>query len=186
MSARFHAEATSIPGLWLLHRQPLVDERGCFERLFCADELRQWGHPGAVAQANHSLTRRKGTIRGIHFQHPPHAEVKVVSCLRGRVFDVIVDLRRGPGFLKWYGGELCAHDHQSLLIPPGCAHGFQALDNDCEMLYFHSCPFVPDAEDGVRADDPRLAIAWPLPIGERSIRDASHPLLAANFAGFAP
>lgn len=186
MSGRLNAEATPISGLWLLESLPLVDDRGLFERLFCAEELHAWGHPGTMAQANRSVTRQVGTVRGMHVQLPPAGEWKVVSCLRGRVHDVIVDLRqRSPTFLRWHAVELSGDAHRSLLVPPGCAHGFQVLHADSEMLYHHSHRYVPESDFGVRADDPRLGIAWPLPIAARSPRDAGHPLLAASFPGIA-
>lgn len=187
MSVRFTAEATAIPGLLLLTRHPLRDERGEFERLWCSAELRRFGHPGVIAQANRSSTRRRGTVRGMHFQRPPHGEWKLIACLSGRVHDVVVDLRReSPVFLRWHAQELADDAPRSLLVPPGCAHGFQALTDDCEMIYFHDVPFTPDADAGLRADDPRLSIAWPLPISDRSSRDATHPLLGADFVGIIP
>lgn len=187
MSERFTASTTSIPGALVLERLRLGDERGYFERLFCADELRGFGHPGTTAQLNRSLTRRRGSVRGMHYQRPPHGEWKVITCLRGRVHDVIVDLRRGsPGFLCWHAVELAEDVPRSLLVPPGCAHGFQTLSDDCEMLYLHDVPFMPAADAGVRADDPRLGIAWPLAIAERSPRDVAHPLLTADFMGIVP
>jgi dTDP-4-dehydrorhamnose 3,5-epimerase len=187
MSGRFLAEATPIAGLWVLERQPIIDDRGLFERLFCADELRAWGHPGTVAQANRSLTRRMGTVRGMHVQHPPAGEWKVIACLRGAVHDVVVDLRQGsPTFLRWHAVELAETSRRSLLVPPGCAHGFQVLRAEAEMHYFHSHPYAPGSDRGVRADDPRLAITWPLPIAERSPRDAGHPLLTADYRGISP
>lgn len=184
MSARFQADATPIPGLWVLGRHPIADERGLFERLYCSDELRAWGHPGTVAQANRSVTRQVGSVRGMHVQLPPAGDWKVIACLRGAVHDVVVDLRRGsPTFLRWHAIELSDEQPHSLLVPPGCAHGFQVMRADAEMHYFHSHPYVPDSDIGVRADDPRLSIAWPLPIIERSSRDAAHPLLAADYQG---
>lgn len=186
MSGRFAAEPTPIPGLVVLERRPLADARGMFERLFCAEELRAFGHPGTTAQANRSLTRRRGTVRGMHLQRPPHGEWKVIACLRGRVHDVVVDLRGdSPAFLRWHAVELAEDAPRSLLVPPGCAHGFQTLADDCEMLYFHHAPHVPAADTGVRADDPRLGIVWPLPIADRSPRDAAHPLLDADYTGIA-
>ena len=186
MSA-FAAQATALAGVWQLDRQPRADARGWFERLFCADELRAYGHPGVVAQANRSFTRACGAVRGLHFQHPPHGEWKVLTCLRGRVLDVIADLRQGSAtFLRHVAIELDGASQRMLLVPPGCAHGFQTLTSDCEMLYFHSHPYVSAAEGGVRTDDPRLGISWPLPIAERSPRDAAHPLITADFAGIAP
>lgn len=155
-----------------------------FERLYCTDELRAWGHPGTVAQANRSVTRQVGAVRGMHVQLPPAGDWKVIACLRGAVHDVVVDLRRGsPTFLRWHAVEMTQGGSRSLLVPPGCAHGFQVLHADAEMHYFHSHHYVPDSDSGVRADDPRLSIVWPLPIAERSSRDTSHPLLAADYLG---
>lgn len=186
MSARFHAAATPISGLWVLERHPVVDERGLFERLFCAEELRAWGHPGVVAQANRSVTRQVGAVRGLHVQLPPHGEWKVITCLRGAVHDVVVDLRRdSPTFLRWHAVALADEASRSLLVPPGCAHGFQVLRADAEMHYLHSQPYAPAAETGVRCDDPRLALVWPLPIAGLSPRDAAHPLLPADYRGIA-
>lgn len=187
MSARLQGEATPIPGLTVLHRQPLGDARGVFERMYCGDELALYGHPGRIAQANRSLTREVGTVRGLHYQTAPHADWKVVACLRGAVWDVVVDLRRGsPAFLRWHAVRLGEDLPLSLLVPPGCAHGFQVLRGEAELHYLHSLPYHPASDAGVRADDPRLAIAWPLAIGGRSPRDAALPLVGDAFAGVDP
>jgi dTDP-4-dehydrorhamnose 3,5-epimerase len=184
MSSRFRIEATPIAGLVLVHRQPLADGRGFFERLFCPEELAASGFPGVVAQINRSSTGQAGTVRGLHFQHPPFAEWKHITCLEGSVHDVVVDLRRdSPTFLAAQAVTLSRAGRLSLVVPPGCAHGFQVLEGPAELLYVHSQRYAPEAEAGVRADDPRLGIAWPLPIVGRSPRDAAHPLLAADFAG---
>lgn len=184
MTNRFIAHSTPISGLTILERHPLKDERGVFERLFCDEELRSFGHPGKIAQANRSITHQVGTVRGMHFQHPPHGEWKLLTCLFGAVHDVIVDLRRcSPTFLHWHAVELTQDNARSLLVPPGCAHGFQVLKADSEMLYFHSHPYTPTAEAGLRTDDPRLKIHWPIPISMRSPRDAAHPLLSADWQG---
>ena len=181
---RFTLNSTPLAGLVTVQRQPLVDSRGFLARMFCAEELAPAGWTWPIAQINHTHTARCGTVRGLHFQHPPAAEAKLVSCLRGAVWDVAVDLRAGsPTFLQWFGTELSAANHRALLIPPGFAHGFQALADDCEMLYLHSAPHAPASEGGLDALDPRLAIAWPLPVAERSPRDAEHPLLAPGFTG---
>ncbi|MCO5400264.1 dTDP-4-dehydrorhamnose 3,5-epimerase family protein [Ralstonia soli] len=175
---------TPLNGLYEVTRQLLGDERGFFTRLFCAEELAAHGFHAPIAQVNHSYTQRRGTIRGVHFQHPPHAETKLVSCLRGRVFDVAVDLRHGSAtFLRWHAIELSAQRHNSLLIPPGFAHGFQTLEDDCEMLYLHSAPHVAAAEGGLRPTDDRLAITWPLAVTACSERDRSHPALTSAFTG---
>ena len=181
---RFTIEPTALPGLSCVQRPRLGDERGFFSRLFCATEFAGVGWQGPVAQINHSYTRQRGTVRGLHFQHAPHAEDKLVNCLRGEVFDVAVDLRRGsPTLLSWHGERLSASNRRALLIPRGFAHGFQTLSDDCEMLYLHSSPYMLQAEGAVNAREPRLAIAWPLPITELSARDAAHPYLDAEFSG---
>jgi dTDP-4-dehydrorhamnose 3,5-epimerase len=177
---------TDLPlsGLKRVERQHLGDPRGFLSRLFCADELAEAGWNGQVAQINHTLTRQRGAVRGMHFQHPPHAETKLVSCLRGAVFDVAVDLRKGsPTFLRWHALELSAENRLALLIPAGFAHGFQALSDDCELLYVHSAPYAASAERGLDPRDPALAIAWPLAISEMSERDAGHPPVGPDFKG---
>jgi len=185
--SRFTRTETPLSGLVCLERQMLGDARGFLTRLFCAEELASAGWTGAVAQANHTYTAQRGVVRGLHFQHPPHAETKLVTCIRGAVWDVAVDLRAGsPTFLQWHAVELSAQNHRSLLIPQGFAHGFQTLTEDCEMVYLHSAPYVADAEAGLSAQDPRLAIAWPLAVAELSPRDAQHPLLNALFKGLTP
>lgn len=175
---------TPLTGLHIVQRKRLEDARGYFSRLFCAEELGLAGFELPVAQANQTLTRRRGTVRGLHFQHPPHAEDKFVSCLRGEVFDVAVDLRRGsPTFLKWHGEILSAKNQRSLLIPQGFAHGFQTLSEDCELLYLHSRAYTAQAEGALHVTDPALAITWPLPIAELSPRDAAHAHWATTFSG---
>ena len=120
----------------------------------------------------------------MHFQFPPHAEMKLVTCLRGEVFDVAVDLRQNsPTCLKWHAARLSADNHKTLVIPEGFAHGFQTLTDECEMLYFHTAAYQPDAEGGLNALDPAFSIDWPLPITERSARDQAHASLTAGFTG---
>ena len=176
-----------LAGLKLVERQRLGDQRGFLARLFCADDLLPAGWTEPIAQINHTHTARRGTVRGLHFQRPPHAEMKLVSCIRGEVWDVAVDLRRGsPTFLKWHAERLSADNNRALLIPEGFAHGFQALSDGAELIYCHSAAYVPDAEGGLNVRDPRLAIAWPLPVGETSARDAQLPVVDDAFAGIAP
>lgn len=177
---------TPIAGLKLVRSTPNRDARGAFIRLFCANELEPLLGNRQLAQINHSRTSHPGAVRGMHFQHPPHAEMKMIRCLRGRVWDVAVDLRAGsPTFLRWHAEELAQDDTQMLVIPEGFAHGFQALEPDSELLYLHTAFYHPPAEGGLAYDDPRLAIAWPLPPQDVSPRDRSHPPLTADFAGVA-
>ncbi|AUB84161.1 dTDP-4-dehydrorhamnose 3,5-epimerase family protein [Candidatus Thiodictyon syntrophicum] len=183
-TSRFEILNTPISGLHLIRRRPLGDRRGYLERLFCAEELRGLIPGRGIAQVNHSFTNRRGTVRGMHFQYPPHTETKFVSCLRGAVFDVAVDLRRGSTtFLRWHAAILSADNHQTILIPEGCAHGFQTLTDDCELLYLHTAAYQPSAEGGLNPRDPRLGIHWPEVLTEVSSRDTAHPLLTEAFGG---
>ncbi len=184
MSARFNILDTPLQGLKLLQRKPLGDERGYLERLFCFEEFKTMIPGKSIAQINHTLTARRGAVRGLHFQNPPYAEAKFVSCLRGEVFDVAVDLRQSsPTFLQWHAEILSEENHRTLGIPEGFAHGFQALTPDCEMLYFHTASYRAESEGGVNALDSRLAIRWPLEITERSARDQALPNLKSDFKG---
>lgn len=187
MSARrFEVHDTPLAGLRCVQRLLLGDARGFLSRLFCADELAQAGWQRPVAQINHTFTAASGTVRGLHFQQVPHAEMKLVSCLAGAVWDVAVDLRAGsPTFLHWHAEELSGANGRALLIPEGFAHGFQALSADVTMLYLHSAPYAPQAEAGLQVLDPRLAIDWPLPVHGLSPRDAAHPMLTPGFQGVA-
>jgi dTDP-4-dehydrorhamnose 3,5-epimerase len=176
MSSRFDIRGTPLEGLKLIRRRPIGDARGYLERLYCADELQELISGKGIVQINRTLTGRRGTVRGMHFQRSPYAETKFVSCLRGEVFDVAVDLRRGsPTLFRWHAEVLGADDHKTLVIPEGFAHGFQTLAEDCEMLYFHTAAYQPEAEGGFNARDPRLAIRWPEAITGLSERDAALP-----------
>ena len=173
-----------LAGLFRVQRQPLVDERGFFARLFCAEELAGAGWTAPIAQINQSYTALQGAVRGMHYQKPPHAEMKLVTCLRGEVWDVAVDLRQGsPTFLQWHAEHLSADNGNALLIPPGFAHGFQVVEEGAELLYLHSAPYTPACEGALNVRDPRLAIAWPLPVQGLSARDAAHPWINAPFEG---
>jgi dTDP-4-dehydrorhamnose 3,5-epimerase len=186
MNVWFDVSETSHSGLLVLQRRPRTDERGWFERMYGADDLAELVGPRSLVAVNRTLTRARATVRGMHYQVPPSAEAKIVSCLRGAIFDVAVDLRRGsPTFLRWHGEMLNAENSRSLFIPEGFAHGFQALADDCEVLYFHTATYDPGAERGVHPLDPRVAIAWPLPVEHLSERDASRAPLAAEFDGIA-
>lgn len=173
-----------LEGLVLIERQRIEDSRGFFSRFFCAEELSEIGFKLPIAQINQTLTRRRGAVRGIHFQYPPHAEDKLVSCLAGQIFDIAVDLRRGSStYLKWHAETLSADNGRTLFIPRGFAHGFQTLTEDCELLYLHSKPYARDAEGALNVQDPALDIRWPLDITDMSERDARHPHLTPMFTG---
>jgi len=186
MSAHFDIGDTPLFGLRILQRKPIGDSRGYLERLFCSEELQTLAPGNTIAQINRTVTKCRGTVRGMHFQRPPHAEIKFVSCLRGEVYDVAVDLRyNSPTFLHWHAEVLSSDNHKTLIIPEGFAHGFQTLSDECEMLYFHTTAYQPGAEGSLNAKDPALAIAWPLPVAGLSPRDAGHPFLGNDFTGVA-
>ena len=181
---RFTITDLPLAGLKLIERQRLGDARGFLSRLFCVEELGAAGWTKPIAQINHTRTARRGTVRGLHFQCPPHAEMKLVSCIRGDVWDIAVDVRAGSkNFLQWHAEHLSADNGRALLIPEGFAHGFQSLTDDVELLYCHSAAYSAAAESGLNAADPRLAITWPLPITELSPRDTQHPMLNEQYAG---
>ena len=174
--SRFDITDLPLPGLKLIQRKPLGDARGFLARLFCADELSTAGWQQPIVQINHTYTARRGTVRDMHYQQPPHAEMKLVTCLRGGIWDVAVDLRAASlTFLHWHAEILSAENHRALLIPEGFAHGFQALTDDVQLLYCHSAAYQPEYERGLNALDPRLEIDWPLTITELSQRDSKHP-----------
>ena len=182
--SRFVLNPTPFHGLQVIERLPIGDSRGFLERLFCQEALNSLLQGKTIRQINRTLTQNKGTVRGLHFQYPPHAETKIVSCIKGQVWDVAVDLRRGSStFLQHHAVLLSEDNHQSYLISEGFAHGFQTLSPDCEMLYFHTADYNADAEGALSALDPRLAINWPEPIAERSARDKNHAMLTDDFYG---
>lgn len=182
--SRFDFISTPLAGLTIVQRKVIEDHRGFLSRFYCADEFRATVFNKPIAQINHTLTRRKGAVRGLHLQHPPHAEIKLVSCLFGEIFDIAVDLRRdSPTFLQWHGVLLSSQNRQSLLIPEGFAHGFQALSDDCELIYLHSSAYHPGSEVALNVADPKLGIALPLMITEISERDRSHKFIEQDFQG---
>lgn len=175
---------TPLGGALVIERRQIADDRGSLCRLYAEDELSQLGFENGIVQINHTVTKKLGAVRGLHFQFPPHAETKLVMCIRGRVFDVAVDLRSGsPTFLKWHGEELSAENNRALLVPKGFAHGFQTLTKDAELIYLHSADYVPSAEGGLNVNDPSLAISWRLPVAELSQRDQDHTMLDDSFKG---
>ena len=175
---------TTIAGVMIAEARHVEDERGFLTRRFSAGPFDAAGVSGRILQVNHTLTRRRAVIRGMHFQRPPCAETKIVACLRGEVFDVALDLRKHSStFLQWHGEVLSRENRRALVIPEGVAHGFQTLTTDCELLYLHTAAYEPSLEGGVSAVDPRAGITWPLPIAEMSDRDRSHRFLPEDFDG---
>ena len=182
MSERFDFQPTPIAGLTVLARKPIADHRGFLERLWCDEELREVSGGKPIRQVNRTLTRARGSVRGLHFQRSPDSEVKFVHCLKGRILDVAVDLRAGSStFGRWHAVELSEDAHHTLVIPEGFAHGFQSLTEACELLYFHTAPHCARSEGGIRATDPAIGISWPLPISDMSERDSNLPLLTSEF-----
>lgn len=170
---------TKINALTIIETNIISDERGSFARLFCDGDLKDLLGGQPIRQINQSITKTKGSIRGLHFQKAPFSEIKCVRCLRGRVFDVAVDLRENSEtFLCWHGEILSADNARMMVIPKGFAHGFQTLEDDCELLYCHSQSYHPEAEDGLYYADPKLKIDWPLPPGTVSQRDQDFQLMA--------
>lgn len=186
MEERIVIQDLPLSGLKLIKRRVLADQRGSLQRLYCQQALQQYIAEEKIEQINFTHTHKQGTLRGLHYQNPPFTEVKLVTCLRGKVFDVAVDLRKNsPTFLKWHAEILSPEQNNSLLIPKGFAHGFQTLSDDCELLYFHTVSYNQQAERGLSPFDSYLQIEWPLEVSEISDRDRHHPLLTANFMGLA-
>ncbi|UCD51150.1 MAG: dTDP-4-dehydrorhamnose 3,5-epimerase [Phycisphaerales bacterium] len=156
---------TPLSGAYVIELEPHRDERGLFARVFCQKEYERIGFHGTIVQINHSLTRQRATIRGMHYQLPPASETKIIRCVRGRVFDVMVDLRAdSPTLRQWHGVELSEENMRVAYIPEGFAHGFQTLTDGVELAYHHSAFYSPEHERGLKYDDPVLAIRWPLPV----------------------
>lgn len=169
---------TAGPAPTLVRRTTFRDHRGSFSRLFAREELAAAGWTGDVVHVNHSRTESAGVIRGLHYQHAPFAEMKLVTCIRGKVWDVAVDIRAGSATrFRHVAVELSADTGTAMLIPEGFAHGFQAMTEDAELLYLHSAAYAPDAAAGYRPDDPALGIEWPLPMLRISDKDLAWPLI---------
>lgn len=178
---RFTITPTEIAGVSLVTRHPVGDDRGSLARLYDAADLPSFPRP--PVQINHTVTAVKGTVRGLHLQRAPALEAKLIQCIRGRVFDVAVDLRAGsPTYGRWTAAELSAENRTALLIPEGCAHGLQTLTEDCELLYLHSALYTPEAEDGLHHLSPALGIDWPMPAAVLSARDTALPEFGPDFA----
>jgi dTDP-4-dehydrorhamnose 3,5-epimerase len=175
---------TSLQGSFIIDISLFEDSRGWFARTYCKNEFKQIGFSKEWLQLNHSFTLHKGSVRGMHYQLFPHQEIKLVRCIAGSIYDIIIDLRKESlTFLKWFGLELSAANKKMLYIPEGFAHGFQTLTDNCELIYHHSEFYTPAAEAGIRYNDPEININWPLEISEVSERDANHSLLDNNFKG---
>lgn len=169
----------ALNGVLRIDLEKMEDDRGFFARSFCTEEFARHGLFTGIAQMNTSYTARKGSIRGLHFQRPPAAEDKVVRVLRGAIFDVAVDCRGGSAtYGKWIAEELSAENHAALYIPKGFAHGFQTLTDEVEMIYLHSAAFAPGHGGGIRFDDPKIGVDWPLSPTVISPKDRALPLMS--------
>jgi dTDP-4-dehydrorhamnose 3,5-epimerase len=173
-----------IDGVFTLTGWSVSDERGNLSRIFCRQEMAAVIEDRQIVQVNQSKTRSKGAVRGFHFQNPPYAEMKLIRCIKGAVWDVAIDLRQGSStFLHWFAQELTPENGKMMVIPEGCAHGFQALAADSELLYLHTAYYTPSAEAGVNVLENKLGVMWPLPIEDLSQRDSQHPWLSDDFKG---
>jgi len=169
---------TTLKGAYLASIEPNQDNRGLFERLFCKNELASIGLTKEIVQINHSVNKNKGTVRGLHFQKEPFSETKIIKCIHGSVFDIIVDLRKNSEtFLKWHGIELSENNNKMIIIPEGFAHGFQTLENDSELIYFHTNFYKPEFDCAFNIKDPLFNIKLPLEITEISEKDKNHKLI---------
>ena len=177
-------ESIGLNGSYVIDIFPVEDERGWFVRTFCKNEFNKIGHSKEWVQMNHSYTNEAGTIRGMHFQKQPFSEIKLIRCISGKIFDVIIDLRQNSEtFLKWFGIELSAENKKMIYIPEGFAHGFQTLTDNCQLIYQHTAFYTPGFEEGIKYDDKKINIIWPLTVTKISERDNNHPWLGSNFEG---
>lgn len=173
-----------LVGAYVIEPEPFLDERGFFARIFCQKEFAAIGFHKQIVQINQSETRQKGMIRGIHYQTPPACESKIIRCVQGAVYDVMVDIRAGSStFMQWHGVELSKDTMRMVYIPEGFAHGFQALTDNAELIYHHSEFYSPELERGIRFDDPNLAINWPLKPVAISPKDQGYPFIGNGFEG---
>jgi len=175
---------TPLPGLHLLESIPIKDERGWLERIYSRDSINNLAKGKDIQQINKTLTVKRGTVRGLHFQNSPYTETKIISCIKGKIWDVAVDLRKNsPTFMNYFAVELSENQHVSVLVPEGFAHGFQSLTDNCQIIYFNTSNYNPNSEGGINALDPRISIKWPIEISFRSIRDTEHQYLKNSFSG---
>jgi dTDP-4-dehydrorhamnose 3,5-epimerase len=175
---------TKIKGLYVAELEPLTDGRGFFTRTYCNEELDTINIEKPIRQINHSLTSIVGAIRGMHYQDAPCAEIKMIRCIVGEVFDVAVDLRKDSDtFLQWHGEYLNSENFKMMVVPEGIAHGFQVIKPDSELLYFHTESYTREAEAGVLFNDETIGIEWPLQVTDVSNRDLNHQLILKEFKG---
>ncbi|RLA80838.1 MAG: dTDP-4-dehydrorhamnose 3,5-epimerase [Epsilonproteobacteria bacterium] len=184
MGNKLNIVKTSIEDVFILEPNSHVDSRGSFSRIFCQDELKEVLKENSIKQVNHSVTYKKGSVRGMHFQYAPDCEIKLLKCIRGSIVDFIVDIRENSStFLQTFQIELSAKNQKILYIPKGFAHGFQTLEDNTELIYFHTSFYTPDNESALNVKDPLLNIKLPLAITDISQRDREHSLLEMNFKG---
>ena len=184
MSRNFGIRAQKIEGLFEIKRSRFSDDRGWFEKCFCEDALHEILLGKKINQINFSHSDHRGVVRGMHYQVPPFMETKIVTCLKGEVFDVAIDLRRkSKTFLQWHGSILSENNKISLVIPEGFAHGFQSLTDNCELLYLHTAPYNPEFERVLNPMDSTLGIKWPCEVRKISKRDGSAVFIERNFEG---
>lgn len=175
---------TKLKGAYIIELTPHKDERGIFIRTFCEKEFQEIEHFKKFVQFNHSVNFKKGTIRGMHYQNPSFAETKLIRCINGSVFDVFIDIRNNsPTFLQWHGAEISKENMKMVFIPEGFAHGFQTLEDNTELLYYHTAFYNPNAEGNIRYDDPSINIKWPFAPAAISPRDSGYSFLTNNFKG---
>lgn len=175
---------TPLEGVYVVISEFVSDERGSFSRLYCDQQLSDILGNRVVVQTNISKNINRGCVRGLHFQYPPYSEMKLIRCLRGKVFDIAVDLRtNSETYLKWYATVLTPEKNNMMVIPEGCAHGFQVMMDNTELLYLHTSHYKPSHEGGVRFDDPELSIDWPISQTIVSEKDRQYSLIGVNFKG---
>jgi len=173
---------TPLKGAFEITLEPFSDERGLFARTFCKKEFSNIGFDAEFVQFNFSKNAYKGTIRGLHYQAPPFTETKLIRCIRGKVYDIMVDLRiDSPSYMNYFGVELSEENMKMVLIPDGFAHGFQTLEDNSQLIYHHTAFYTPGYERGIRYNDPELNIQWPLPVSIISEKDKNYPLISKTF-----
>ncbi len=173
-----------LQGAYVIEPNSYEDHRGKFSRIFCQEEFKKISHYKPIVQINHSTTTKVGTVRGMHYQKSPKAEIKIVKCIKGVILDVIIDIRENsPTFLKWYGEILSSENMKTMYVPEGFAHGFQSLEDNAEIIYFVTEFFSPENEGGIRYDDPLIQVLWQQNITDISDKDRNIPLLSQGFKG---